>query len=118
MEYRKESQGLQTFIEHLGMLPLLVVSSLGCHLFFSLMGLKGHSWLAVLLGSFVLQVLGCVLIGYAKLPAYRDRRYFTFGLQSVPAIRAGYYRWGWRLFSMGVALSLLLLLPMTRHSIP
>jgi hypothetical protein len=72
--------------------------------------LQGASWLAVCACSIALQIIGATLIAYAKLPLYRSGRFFTFGVKSISAPLTAHYRWGWRVFLLGVTLSLGLLL--------
>jgi hypothetical protein len=110
MEYRRQSHGLLTFLEHGGLLIYAVVVSLASKFFFSLAGMHGASWLGLCAMGFAAQIAGAVLIGYAKLPLYRNGCSFTFGIKSIPLPRVGHYRWGWRLFLIGVCLSLSLLL--------
>ena len=72
--------------------------------------LKGEQWIYFFVVSVVLLISGAALIAYAKIPVYRTGRFFTFGVKSVPERLTGCYRWGWRVFLFGVALSLCLLL--------
>jgi hypothetical protein len=41
-------------------------------------------------------IIGVGLIFYAKLPAYREHRFFTFGAGALPVKRRTVYRWGYR----------------------
>lgn len=110
MELHKQSNGLLTFLEHWGFLTfaLLLVAYSEVVNFFS--HLNGQPWINFFTTSMALLIAGALLILRAKIPAYRSRRFLTFGLKSVPAPLAGSYRRGWRLFSLGVLLSLCLLL--------
>jgi hypothetical protein len=72
--------------------------------------LQGKSWVCVCAASFAFMLTGAALITYAKLPAYRGGRFFSFGVKSVAANLTGHYAWGWRLFILGVALSIGLIL--------
>ncbi len=110
METRKNSNGLETFMEHWGRVVVVIVTLLGLQIFMFFSNLSGTPWICVCVAGFVLQISGAVLILYAKIPVYRSGRYFTFGIKSVPESLAGFYRWGWRLFLFGVVLSLCLLL--------
>lgn len=76
--------------------------------FFS--GLNGLEWIYFCAAAMTLLLFGAGLILLAKIPAYRSGRFFTFGVKTIPPNLAKYYRWGWRLFLCGVALSLGLLL--------
>lgn len=110
MEYHRDSRGLLTFLEHWWLVLLgLVVFALS-HLSLLILNLRGQAWLTTLAAGTGLLVAGAVLILSAKLPLYRQGRLFTFGSGSIPKSHQGCYRWGWRLFGMGVVLSLGLLL--------
>jgi hypothetical protein len=111
MELHKQSNGLLTFLEHWGFLifVLLLVAYIETVNFFT--NLNGQPWINFFTAAMLLLITGAFLILRAKIPAYRSGRFLTFGLKSVPAPLARHYRWGWRLFSLGVLLSLCLLLP-------
>lgn len=81
------------------MLLVLVAAGLQVLLFFR--NLTGPGWTALLWVAFGAQLVGAALIGTAKMSAYRDGRYFTFGPETVPAPVRGAYRWGWRCFTAG-----------------
>ncbi|MFD0892690.1 hypothetical protein KBB96_14800 [Luteolibacter ambystomatis] len=61
--------------------------------------------------GFVLELMitSAALIGWAKFPAYRSGRIFSWGTKTVPASRAWAYRWGWLMFLSGMVLALLLI---------
>lgn len=110
MDYGKQSDGLQTFLEHWGcLLTALFAFAFGSLLTF-FFNLAGRPWIYFFVASMGLLLVGAAMIIYAKMPLYRSGRFLTFGVKSIPVSLAGYYRWGWRLFSFGVALSLCLLL--------
>lgn len=110
METRKGGNGLETFLEHWGMvLPVLVIFVLAPVLLF-FMNLSGMPWIYFFIASEILLFSGAGLILYAKLPVYRSGRFFTFGVKIIPPEFAGFYKWGWRVFLLGVILSLCLLL--------
>ena len=48
--------------------------------------------------------LGVSLIFYAKLPLYRERRFFTFGPGGLPEQRRPFYRWGYTCALLGTLL--------------
>jgi len=110
MEHRSRSDGWETFLEHWGFLLVVVVAFLASQALMFFTRLNGAPWIWIFVGSFALMILGGSLIGYAKLPAYRSGRFFTFGVKSFPEHLAGYYRWGWRVFLSGIVLGLCLLL--------
>jgi hypothetical protein len=110
---RRRGNGLETFLEHWGGGGFLLIGVIGLagsevSMFFT--SLSDKPWFYFLIASTVLLLAGAALILYAKLPVYRSGRFFTFGVKSVPEPLAGFYRWGWRVFLFGVALSLCLLL--------
>ena len=107
---RLESYQWKKFFEFLGFFPILIVAMLVNEVFEYFMNLKGTPWICFFIASFTLLMLGAAMIGFAKIPAYRSGRFFTFGIKSVPERLAAHYKWGWRLFLFGVILSLCLLL--------
>lgn len=112
MEYSKDNNGWRTFREHWGFglgfpLALFAVAIVWILTWFE--NLQWDQWISVYFASQILLVSGAALIVWAKIPVYRSGRYFTFGVKAVPQGLAGYYRWGWRIFLFGVALSLCLL---------
>lgn len=110
MDYRKEDNGLLTFVGHWNIVivgVIAVIAIRGANFF---MKLSGAPWLWFFSAAFALMIFGGGLISYAKLPVYRSGRFFTFGFKSVPVPLQAVYRWGWRMFLFGVALSLCLLL--------
>lgn len=110
MEYRGRNNGWQTFFEHYGMFLMALLGILAERLLLFFFNLRGQSWIYFFIASQVLLIGGAGLIVYAKLPAYRSGRFFTFGIKSVPQRLAGYYLWGWRVFAFGIGLSLCLAL--------
>ncbi len=107
---RLENYQWMKFFEHWQFLPIVIVAILVNEVFEFFMNLSGAPWICFFIASSTLLMLGAALIAFAKLPAYRSGRFFTFGIKSVPEQLAGYYKWGWRLFLFGVILSLCLLL--------
>jgi hypothetical protein len=110
MDQRSQNNGLETFLEHWGILLIVVVAFLASQVLMFFTRLSGTAWIWFLVASFALMIAGGSLIGYAKFPVYRSGQFFTFGLKSVPEHLRGFYRWGWRVFLFGVVLSLCLLL--------
>jgi len=109
MDTHRQSNGLQTFLEHWGFLLLSALVLLTAHglMFFS--QLTRSHWIALFATSCALMFAGGCLIGAAKIPVYRRGRFSTFGDKSAPEHLRRYYRWGWRLCLFGVALALCLL---------
>jgi hypothetical protein len=96
MENRRTSNGWQTFIEHWGIALTAVIAVVGSQLLMFFTHLSGAPWIwcysiAVLVGG-----VGVALLFYAKLPLYRQSRFFTFGAQALPEQRRPFYRWGYR----------------------
>jgi hypothetical protein len=110
MEHRNQSNGLQTFLEHWGILLTVLLAIAFSQVLMYFVNLCGKPWIYFFAASMILLISGATLIVYAKIPVYRNGRFFTFGVKSVPESFVGYYRWGWRVFLFGVVLSLCLLL--------
>jgi hypothetical protein len=110
MDHRSEHNGLQTFLEHWGILLFGATALLVSQALTFLQQLSGAPWIWFCAIGFALMIIGGSWIGYAKLPVYRSGRFFTFGVKSVPRHLLRHYRWGWRLFFFGVVLALCLLL--------
>jgi len=72
------------------------------------LSLHGSAWLWAAALSFVIAILGAALLFVAKLPLYRQRRFFSFGIHNLPQSSHGYYRWGCRCAIVGCVLMLLL----------
>jgi hypothetical protein len=107
---RLESYQWMKFFEHWQFLPIVIVAILVNEVFEYFSNLCGTPWICFFIASFTLMMLGATMIAFAKFPAYRSGRFFTFGIKTVPEKLAGHYKWGWRLFLFGVILSLCLLL--------
>lgn len=108
MEHRSQSSGLQTFLEHWGIVLVGVITFLASQMLLFFIQLSGTPWIWFFVASFALMFVGGGLIGCAKFPVYRSGRFFTYGVKSVPEHLRGYYRWGWRVFLSGAVLSLCL----------
>jgi hypothetical protein len=112
MDYHKNSNGWLTFLEHWGLVIIMAVAIVSSQtlmlLFRFLCNLSAAQWVLAFLASSLLMTMGAVFIGYAKLPAYRSGNWLSFGAHSVPNHLAGFHRWGWRLFTLGMLLSIFL----------
>jgi hypothetical protein len=113
MDYQRKGNGWKTFLEHwVFVLPLVLGLGVSTLLTF-FARLTGAPWI----WSYAIALLaGAVSIGlllYAKLPLYRQRRFFTFGPQALPEQRRPFYRWAYVCALFGVALLTCLLL--SRH---
>lgn len=72
------------------------------------LSLHGAAWICAAAISFSIALAGAVLLFIAKLPLYRQRRFFTLGVHALPPSSHGYYRWGCRCAMVGCILMLLL----------
>ena len=72
--------------------------------------LTGTRWIWCYAAGLAIAAFGVALIIYAKLPLYRQWRFFTFGTRALPESRRRFYRWGYRCIAFAVALLLCLLL--------
>jgi hypothetical protein len=110
MDTHRQSNGLQTFLEHYWFLVIAVSALVGSQLLSFFSRLAGTPWIWCYgVGLFVAAV-GVALLFYSKLPLYRQRRFFTFGSAALPESRRSFYRWGYRCVIFAVALLLCLLL--------
>ena len=96
-----------------GLLVLVGLTFLGNKVLFFFMGLTSGTWLWFYALTLSVATLGAALIFYAKLPLYRRRRFFTFGIRVLPEERQPFYRWGYRFAILGIAVLACLLL--SRH---
>jgi hypothetical protein len=110
MDYNRQSNGWVTLIQHYGFAAGVFIVIGGMCLFNFFSDLDGMPWIRFFAVSEVFLFSGAALILYAKMPVYRSGRFFTFGVKSIPRNLKGFYRWGWRVFLVGVALSLCLML--------
>ena len=70
--------------------------------FFS--NLTGLPWIWCYVVGMAAAVSGTGLIFYSKLPLYRERRFFTFGVRVLAEQRRQAYRWGYRCAIFAVVL--------------
>ena len=110
MDTHRQSNGLQTFLEHYWFLVIGVSAVLASLVLSFFSRLTGTSWIWCYAAALFVATVGVALIFYAKLPLYRQRRFFTFGSGALPESRRGFYRWGYRSAIFAVALLLCLLL--------
>ncbi len=75
--------------------------------------LTGMPWICCYFIGIGVAALGAGFIFYAKLPLYRQRRFFTFGPRALPEQRRPFYRWGYACALLGSLLLACLLL--SRH---
>ena len=110
MDYQRKSNGLVTFLEHWWFLLVAVIAVLTTQLLTFFTRLTGTRWIWCYAIGLVVAAVGVSLIFYAKIPLYRQRRFFTFGSAALPESRRPFYRWGYRYLILAVALLLCLLL--------
>jgi hypothetical protein len=113
MDTHRQGNGLQTFLEHWGFLLVAVAGLIASRALMFFTRLTGAQWIwcyaiAVLVGG-----AGVGLLFYAKLPLYRQRRFFTFGARALPEPRRPFYRWGYCCAAFSIVLLACLLL--ARH---
>jgi hypothetical protein len=100
----------------IGVWGLLIIAVVGivttCVLDF-FMRLTGMPWICCYFIGIGVAAVGVSLIFYAKLPLYRERRFFTFGPGALPEQRRPFYRWGYTCALLGALLLACLLL--SRH---
>ena len=87
-------------------IPVVVVAVVSCWS----MSMRGTTWMVAAGFSLIVAVVGAALIFVAKLPLYRQRRFFTFGIRAIPESRHAYYRWGCGLCILGCVLMMFLCL--------
>ncbi len=110
MEYRSKSNGLLTFLEHWWLVCGAVIALLTSQVLSFFTRLSGAPWIWCYGVGLAVATVGVSLIFYAKLPLYRQRRFFTFGSRALPESRRTFYRWGYRCALFAIALLLCLFL--------
>lgn len=110
MDYQRQSNGLVTFLEHWWFLIVAISAFLGVQVLAFFTRLTGVRWIWCYTIALAVAVIGASLIFFAKLPLYRQRRFFTFGSRALPEGRRPFYRWGYRCVIFAAALLLCLLL--------
>jgi hypothetical protein len=110
MDTHRQSNGLLTFLEHYWLLGIALAASFTTLVLSFFSRLTGMPWIWCYAVALFVAGVGVSLIFYSKLPIYRQRRFFTFGSDALPADRRAFYRWGYRCAIFAVALLLCLLL--------
>jgi hypothetical protein len=87
-------------------LPIVAVALLASWV----LSIHGVAWVWAAGVSLAVAVLGAVLLFIAKLPLYRQGRFFTFGIRALPVTSHRFYRWGCRCSLLGIVAMFLLLL--------
>jgi hypothetical protein len=110
VEYRHETNGLLTLLEHWGLTIIPVSAILVSQVVIFFVNLSGARFIWCYALGLLFAGVGVALIFYAKLPFYRQRRFFTFGSGVLPENKRAFYRWGYRCIGFAVVLLLCLLL--------
>jgi hypothetical protein len=110
MEYRSNTNGLKTFLEHWPLLPVAVIAIVTSQALGFFSRLNGAPWIWCCGFGLAAAAVGVALIFYAKLPLYQQRRFLTFGSRALPESRRPFYCWGYRWVLFAIALLSCLLL--------
>jgi hypothetical protein len=110
MDYQRHSNGLVTFLEHWWLVVTAIVALLMSQLLTFFAELTGTRWIWCYGIGLTVSAVGVSLIFCAKIPLYREGRFFTFGSGALPESRRAFYRWGYRCCIFAFALLLCLLL--------
>ena len=87
-----------------GGLMMMIIGLLASELVTFSNRLTGAAWISCYFSALAVSAVGVSLLFYAKLPLYRQRRFFTFGSRALPEQRRPFYRWGYRCVMVGVAI--------------
>jgi hypothetical protein len=79
-------------------LPIVVTALLASWV----LSIHGVAWIWAAGVSLSGALFGAVLLFVAKLPLYRQGRFFTFGIQALPVTSHRFYRWGCRCSLLGI----------------
>ena len=110
MDTQRESNGWQTFFEHWGLFFPAIVGVCGYQILMFFTRLSGTPWIWCYGVAVFVGIVGAGLLLYAKVPLYRERRFFTFGVRALPEERRPFYRWGYYCAAFSIALLACLLL--------
>ena len=108
MEYKRQSNGFLTFLEHYWFLVVGLSAALMALLLNFFSRLTGKPWIWCYALALFVAGIAVSLLFYAKLPLYRQRRFFTVGSDALPPRNRIFYRWGYRCAAFAVALLLCL----------
>ena len=110
MDYDRRNNGRSTFVEHYWFFVIATNAFIGSQVLSFITRFAGTPWIFCYAVAVVASLIGIGLIFYGKLPLYQQRRFFTFGSESIPESRRSFYIWGYRCVIFAVLLFLLLLL--------
>jgi hypothetical protein len=88
----------------LGMLWMVLMAVVGSRVATFFATFTPGEWIGCYGIAVLFGIIGVGLIFYAKLPLYRERRFFTFGARALPEERRAFYRWGYRCAVFSAAL--------------
>jgi hypothetical protein len=86
-------------------IPIIIIALLTSWLF----SLRGWQWVAAYSCALLIAIVGAVYLFRAKLPLYRQHRFFTFGAKHLPPSSLPLYYRGCRLSIVGISFAILLL---------
>ena len=87
-------------------IPIILVAIFTSWLF----SLRGWQWVAAYSCALLIAIIGAGYLFRAKLPLYRQHRFFTFGSRHLPPASLPLYRLGCRLSIAGIVFAVLLLI--------
>lgn len=67
-------------------------------------------WIPLYWTGLALSTAGLILLFIARLPLYREKRFFVWGARALPETSRRYYRWAYCLIAPGAAFLILFLL--------
>src|SRR6266446_475512 len=85
-------------------LPIVVIALLVSWV----LSIHGVAWFWAAGVSFSVALFGAFLLFLAKLPLYRQDRFFTFGIHVLPVTSHRFYRWGCHCSFLGIVAMFLL----------
>src|ERR1041384_7688497 len=98
------------WIIFLGPLSMIISCMLAGVLLPLISRLTDTRWISCYFTALAVASFGIGLLVYAKLPLYRQHRFFTFGARALPEPRRPFYRWGYACVIFSAILLLILLL--------
>ncbi|MGD0061657.1 MAG: hypothetical protein ABSD58_19795 [Verrucomicrobiia bacterium] len=101
-------------VGHLGLFIIAGIGILGGMFLPLLNSARNDGDLTLFYFAFAMGLIGVALLGFARLPLYRERRFFTFGPGKLDHTHKRLYRWAY-LF-IGVCLLLLAMLVLALRS--
>jgi len=87
-------------------IPIVIVALITSWVF----SLRGWPWVAAYCCALLIAIVGAGYLFRAKLPLYRQHRFFTFGSRHLPPASLLWYRLGCHLSIAGILFAVLLLI--------